>query len=177
MIGKALTGGYIPGSAVLMGKDIADRMEETILHGHTHSAYPLMCAAAVATLRIVQEEGLSENAKRVGGRILSRLRSVADRSPYVGDVRGQGLLIGVELVKDKGSRAPNHPHAILLQRRLLAAGLVTELESSERLGSSVIVLHPPLVLTQKQADEAMDIMDEAIINLDQESSLTQDPVK
>lgn len=170
VIGKALTGGYIPGSAVLMDGEIARKMEGAILHGHTHSAYPLMCAAALATLRIVAEQGLCESSKRVGDRLLSRLRQAAARTPHIGDVRGQGLLIGIELVTDKETKEPGYEYAARLQRRLLEAGIVTELESSRRLGSSVIVLHPPLILTEKQADEAMDIFESVLAEADRDAA-------
>jgi len=163
--GKAITGGYIPGSAVLMREDIGEALDKLILHGHTHSAYPLMCASALANLELIEQGSLCENAKKVGDVLHARLQGLKDVTNKIGDVRGLGLLQGIEIVEGNGSNKPDHDFALTLYRRLLQEGLITELESSHRLGSAVIVLHPPLILTTEEAEEAIEILEKCLIAL------------
>ncbi len=163
--GKALTGGYIPGSAVLMKKDIAESMDKLTLHGHTHSAYPLMCASVLANLKIIEQEKLCDNAHIVGKLLHTRLLGLKSISDKIGDVRGIGLLQGIEIVYGNGSKKADFIFAEKLYRNLLKAGVITELESSNRLESSVLVLHPPLILTKEQAEEAVEIIRNVLINL------------
>jgi 4-aminobutyrate aminotransferase len=113
-------------------------------------------AAALATLRLL-EGGLVDNAARVGERLRGRLRSQLSRHEAVGEVRGLGLMIGVEIVKDRASRsaAPERREKILeeaFRRGLLLLGC----------GKSTIRLAPPLVVDEEDADTAVRILDEAI---------------
>lgn len=158
VIGKALTGGYIPGSAVLMDRKTADAIDDLTLHGHTHSAYPLMCAAASATLEIIRDEDLCVNARNIGNFMLDELRLLQEQYEPLGDVRGIGLLIGLEIVKNRESRKPDHTLAEQIYTNLRNEGVITELESSPRLGSSVIVLHPPLIINREHAEDFIAIL-------------------
>jgi len=133
--GKALTSGYIPGSAVLMDRKTADAVDGLTLHGHTHSAYPLMCAAASATLGIIREENLCANTRNIGEFLLDELRLLQEQYEPIGDVRGVGLLIGIEIVKNRETRKPDHTLAEQIYANLRNEGVITEIESSHRLGS------------------------------------------
>lgn len=159
VVGKALTGGYIPGSAVLMTSEVGEAMDKLTLHGHTHSAYPLMCASALTNLDIIENERLPDNAKRVGNMIIKRLQKMMGKYSFIGDIRGVGLLIAIEIVQDHDSRQADYQMADKLYSKLREAGIITELESFPRLESSVIVLHPPLILSEKEACEALDIIE------------------
>lgn len=158
VIGKALTGGYVPGSAVIVRQDIGAALDKLVLHGHTHSGYPLMCAAARKNLEIIQRDHLCDHVRDVGEYLMKRLRELRDEFPVIGDIRGIGLLQGIEIVKDRDTKEPDHALGLALFKDFLSKGLVTELESRANLNNCVIVLHPPLITQKDHVDAAVDIM-------------------
>lgn len=160
--GKALTGGYIPGSAVIVKREIAERADKLTLHGHTHSCYPLMCAAAEKNLEIIERDHLEENAKEVGACLHQGLEKLMGKYECIGDVRGRGLLQGFELVKDRTSKEADYNLGDRLFERLLAHGLITELESRRNLENVVVVLHPPLITDKEDVEKALQTIDEAL---------------
>lgn len=160
--GKALTGGYVPGSAVITTKEIGDVMDKLTLHGHTHSFYPLMCTAASKNLEIIQRDGLVDNSRIVGAYLNKRLKELQTKYDVIGDVRGMGLLQGFELVKDKKIKQANFDLGDMLFKEMLKKGLVTELESRKNLNNVVIVLHPPLITSKKHVDRCIQIIDASI---------------
>jgi 4-aminobutyrate aminotransferase-like enzyme len=161
--GKALTGGYIPGSAVIMRTDIGEKMDSLTLHGHTHSNYPLMCASALKNLEIIRREGLVENSKNVGEYLHWRLLGLMEEFEPIGDVRGIGLLQGFEIVKNRETKEAGYRLGDALYKKMLADGLVTELESRENLKNCVVVLHPPLITSKEDVDKAIEIIRGALI--------------
>ncbi|MBE3598498.1 MAG: aminotransferase class III-fold pyridoxal phosphate-dependent enzyme [Limnochordaceae bacterium] len=106
--GKGLTAGYVPGSAVLVREELADRIEAAgaALHPHTHAGYPLMLAAALKTLDIVERDRLALRAAALGEHFGRLLRELQARHPCIGDVRGRGLLWGIELIRPAPDGAP-----------------------------------------------------------------------
>ncbi len=126
-------------------------------HGSTYSGNPVCLAAALATLNVIEREGL-QNAATVGAAMLARMKTWVAKYPHVGDVRGRGLMIGVELVKDKQSREPvgalrDHiADKLAFERGLLLLGC----------GETTIRICPALIVTQQEADAAMDILEECI---------------
>ncbi|MDQ2924901.1 MAG: aminotransferase class III-fold pyridoxal phosphate-dependent enzyme, partial [Acidobacteriota bacterium] len=126
-------------------------------HGSTYSGNPVCLAAALATLNVIEREGL-HNAATVGAAMLARMKTWVAKYPHVGDVRGRGLMIGVELVKDKQSREPvgalrDHiTDKLAFERGLLLLGC----------GETTIRICPALIVTQQEADTAMDILEECI---------------
>jgi 4-aminobutyrate aminotransferase len=125
-------------------------------HASTFGGNPVCIAAALATMDIIQREGL-ENAATVGEAMLTRLRPWVAKYPTVGDVRGRGLMIGIEIVKDQKSRTPVGPMRdkivdLAFERGLLILGC----------GETSIRLCPPLVVNQHEADIALDILEECI---------------
>ena len=159
--GKALTGGYIPGSVVIARKDIGEAADALTLHGHTHSCYPLMCAAAKKNIEIILRERLCEQAAEVGSYLIGELRRLQDRFVAIGDVRGTGLLAGFELVKDRKTKEADFELGQRLFKTMLSKGLITELESRRNLQNTVVVLHPPLITEKKHVDEAIRIIEES----------------
>ena len=128
-------------------------------HASTFGGNPVSCAAALATLELL-EQGLVENAARVGARMMARMGEWPRQFPCVGDVRGRGLMIGFELVRDQATRekAPEVRDRLvqrLFQRGLLVLGA----------GENSIRLSPPLVLTNDQADFAMDSIEDCLRQL------------
>jgi 4-aminobutyrate aminotransferase len=126
-------------------------------HASTFGGNPVACAASLVTLRLLRE-GLMRNAAVVGAYMLERVRELSDRHPLVGDVRGRGLMIGVELVRDRRTkeRATSERDAVVREcfnRGLLVLGA----------GRNAIRLSPPLILTREQADTAVAILDQALL--------------
>ena len=168
---KGVTSAYVPLGGVLVSAPIARHFDDHVLWtGLTYSGHPLACAAGCANLDVLEEEGLVERARRMGEVLGNRLRALADRHPIVGDVRGKGLFWGVELVKDRATREPwvsfggtgSGPMKALLAR-LLARGtyLVGRF--------NVLVASPPLVVTEKQIDEGVGAIDDALAGVAAES--------
>jgi 4-aminobutyrate aminotransferase len=125
-------------------------------HASTFGGNPVSCAAAIATIALLKDR-LVANAADVGGHLMNGLKALADRHPLIGDVRGRGLMIGVELVRDRQTkeRAPQERDAVVnaaFSRGLLLLGA----------GINAIRFSPPLVLTRQQADIAVKIFDEAL---------------
>lgn len=125
-------------------------------HASTFGGNPVACAAALATLELL-EQGLIENAARMGAHIMDRLRGWPRRFPNVGEVRGLGLMIGIELVKDQGSREAfgplrDHITTLAFERGVLVLGA----------GDSTLRLSPPLTITREQCDCAIDILEECL---------------
>lgn len=162
VLGKGMTGGYIPGSAVLMREDVGKKVEELTLHGHTHSAYPLMCAAASKNIDILIENSLCKNVTELGYFLIDRLNKLKDEYEIIGDVRGRGLLTGIEFVESGGSSKNRYRITRDVYDHLLEHGVITEIESSETLGSSVIVLHPPLTIEREHIERFLDMFEEAL---------------
>ena len=125
-------------------------------HASTFGGNPVCIAAALATMDILEREGIA-NAATVGGKMLERLHPWVDKHPMVGDVRGRGLMIGIEIVKDKESRTPVGPIRdrivdLAFERGLLILGC----------GETTLRLCPPLIVKQPEADIALDILEECI---------------
>lgn len=147
MIGKALSGGFYPVSAVLSNKEILSVFQPGD-HGSTFGGNPLACAVARMALKVLVEEGMIENSARMGDRLVAGLRGI--KSPYVKEVRGKGLLVGVELVPEAGG-------ARRFCEALMAKGLLCK-ETHEH----VIRFAPPLVIGPDDVDWALERIDAAL---------------
>ena len=128
-------------------------------HASTFGGNPVSCAAAVATLTLLRD-GLMQNAADVGAHLIAGARALMDKHPILGDVRGRGLMVGLEFVRDRQTkeRATTERDRIVracFERGLLVLGA----------GRNAMRLSPPLVLTKAQADTALEILDEAIASV------------
>jgi 4-aminobutyrate aminotransferase len=162
VLGKALGGGAVPIAAMIARPEL-DVLGDRALGHYTHEKNPLLCRAALTTIEIIEGEGLVENAARVGARALDRLRAMKDRHPLVGDVRGLGLLLGVDLVIDRGTKRPAEDAAERVLYRALERGLVFKTTMG-----GVLTLTPPLVVTDAQMDEALSIVEASIAEVEAE---------
>jgi len=153
VLGKALGGGVLP-MAACIARDELNRAGEFALGHYTHEKNPVTAAAALATLRVIERDGLVEHAARVGARALERLHEMQRRHRLIGDVRGRGLLIGIELVSDRDTKQPAAAAAERVLYRALSRGL-----SFKTTMGSVLTLTPPLITTATQMDQALDILD------------------
>jgi 4-aminobutyrate aminotransferase len=154
VLGKALGGGILPLAAVIARKGL-DVAQHLALGHYTHEKNPVLAAAALATLDVIEEEGLAERAAVLGAHALARLGEIARGRPCVGEVRGLGLLIGVELVGPGDAPAPD------LAERVLYAALSRGLSLKTTMGS-VLTLSPPLVIERADLDRALDILAESV---------------
>ena len=129
------------------------------MHGNTYLAHPLACAAALANLDIVVKEDLPGNAAAVGGYFLKKLSELQERQKHIGEVRGRGLMIGVELVADKKTKAQfkgEDQFGHHVARRCRDNGVLI------RNIYDTFIISPPLILTKAQVDRMVGVMDEAL---------------
>lgn len=155
-LAKGLTGSGLPMAAILTEERMADW--DRSLHSFTYGSHTLAAAAALATLEIVQRPGFLENVRASGDILLGRLRDLQPDHPVIGDVRGVGLMLGVELVEPDGSAAVGR--AVAYQRALQDRGVLTRV--SEHGAGSTIELRPPLILTAAEAHLIADRFAEAL---------------
>lgn len=153
VLGKALGGGILPIAAVVARPELDVGADLAFGH-YTHEKNPVTARAALTTIEIIEDEGLVANAAKVGGAALVRLNQIKARRQIVGDVRGQGLLIGIELVTDRTAKTPANAAAEKVMYRALGQGL-----SFKTTFGNVLTLTPPLTVTQAQMDRALDIID------------------
>lgn len=146
-VGKAIGGG-LPLGGVLARPEVMDRWPSGA-HGSTFGGNPLSCAAGLATLAVMAEEGVLENARRVGAAIAHQVRDAVGGLDQVGEVRGRGMVLGIEILDEEGN--PDNLAARALVRELATAGLLVT-----KAGLGVVRLTPPLVLTEAQAAEGVD---------------------
>lgn len=158
VLGKSLGGGILPIAAVIARPELDVGADWAFGH-YTHEKNPVTARAALTTLEIIEDEGLVENAARVGAMALTRLAAMQDRCPVIGDVRGRGLAIGIELVADRGSKEP----ADALAEATLYGCLDRGLSFKTSMGN-VLTLTPPLTVTEAQMTQALDIIEAAILD-------------
>lgn len=152
-------GGGITLSSVSTSAEIEERVvAEEFIVTHSHSNDPLACAAGRATLDVLEGEGLAGVARRMGGRLKSKLQELAERFEIIGDVRGRGLLLGVELIRDRETKEPATTEGRAISQRCLENGLIFSL----RREGSVLRFVPPASTTEDQMEEAAAILEEAI---------------
>lgn len=156
-IAKGIASGF-PLGAVCARSELMSRWEPTV-HGTTCGGNPVSCAAAVATIDIIRDEGLLQNAKKSGEYLLSRLKELKAKHKMIGDARGIGLMTAIEFIVPGTSREPNSAAAKKFLNECLSRGL---LMYPCGLYGHVVRLAPPLNVTRTQIDEAMSIADQSL---------------
>jgi alanine-glyoxylate transaminase/(R)-3-amino-2-methylpropionate-pyruvate transaminase len=154
---KGIGNGF-PLAAVTTRREIAERLTQRI-HFNTYGGNPVSMAAGLAVLDVIEEEGLQRNAREVGGRFKNGLRELATRHALIGDVRGMGLMLGVELVRDRATKEPAKEEAIEVLERLRAAGILV---GKGGLFGNVLRIKPPMCITAADVDYALDALDRAL---------------
>jgi putrescine aminotransferase len=159
---KGVTSGYLPLSGVMLTGQVHETLKtlgSTLSHGFTYSGHPVACAVALRNLQIIEEEGLVGRAAELGKRLLAGLDGLRSHE-LVGDVRALGLMAGVELVRDRTTRASFDASAGVGRRVQLAAledGVIVR-----SLSGDVVALCPPLVISEEQLDRVVDVLGGAI---------------
>jgi 4-aminobutyrate aminotransferase len=159
ILGKPLGGG-LPLSAVVGRAELLDAPTYSLF---TLGGSPLPCAAGLATLEVVEEERLLDNAARMGERLLGGLLEIQKGSRLIGDVRGRGLILGVELVADRQTREPAPLDTHRLVYRLFELGLLTIYSG---LYGNVVEITPPLTIRAGEVDEALSIIERALADVE-----------
>ena len=156
-MGKALGGGILPIAAVIARHDL-DVCGDFAIGHYTHEKNPVTARAALTTIQIIEEEGLIARSAELGSYALDRLRAFAPQSRFVGDVRGRGLMFGIEIVEDRDSRAEARERAERIYYRCLEAGLSFKISAG-----CVLTLSPPLTIARDDLDCALSIVETAIL--------------
>lgn len=156
VMGKPLGAGQ-PLSAVVGRKEIMDA--GACLHLFTTAGNPVACASAMAGIEVIKKESLKENAVKIGSYLLGRLEKLKEKHECMGDVRGRGLVMGIDLVKDRKTKEPYTELAPLVVYRAYELGLLIY---DSGLYSNVLEITPPLIITRADADKAVDIIDQSI---------------
>ncbi len=159
VLGKSLGGGILPIAAAIVRSDL-DVCGDFAIGHYTHEKNPVTARAALTTIEIIEQEGLVERAAELGEYAKQRMHDLMARSPSVGDVRGRGLLFGVEIVADKAARTPANDLAEKIYYRCLDEGLSFKVSQG-----CVLTLSPPLVISRTDLDRALDIVEEAILTV------------
>ncbi len=165
---KGINSGYVPLGATLINAHVEaaflsdDRAEFTpraFMHGNTYAGHPLACAAARANLRIVEDEDLPSNAAKVGRYFLDRLKDLQTRHPNMGDVRGMGLMLAIELVADPETKRPfdlSENFGARIWHRCVEKGVLI------RNLADTFIISPPLTFATEHVDIVVDAFDAAI---------------
>lgn len=160
VLGKGLGGGIMPLAAVLATERFNVVGPSSIGH-FTHEKNPMACAAGLATLEVIEREGLVENARRLGERALAEFNEFRNRHRLVGAVRGLGLLMGIELMHDGNPLRPARDEATEVMYAALRRGLNFKLTRG-----NMLTLTPPLTLSNDELDEAIRILDESLTEVE-----------
>jgi adenosylmethionine-8-amino-7-oxononanoate aminotransferase len=173
VMGKGLTGGYVPMSALAAPKkhvDVIFDKKKSFLHAQTFAHHPVGCAAGLATLKYLKKNKLVEKSAKLGRRLLKSIAGL-QKYPHVGDVRGQGLFVGVEFVQDKKTRKP-FPRAMKyaenFSRVAMEKGLVlwSNVGQADGTNGDLVLLAPPLIITEEEIDLIREKMDDILSEMD-----------
>jgi len=154
VLGKGLGGGILPLAAVLCKEEFNKKAKKIALGHYTHEKNPVLCAAGLATLKYIKKKELISKAKEDGKYLMEKLNELKKKYQIIGDIRGQGLLVGIELIADKEYKKRGTKEAEKMLYKCLKKGLSFKLTMG-----NIITLCPPLNITREDLDKAIDILD------------------
>lgn len=163
-LGKPIGNGF-PLAAVVTTRAVADAFADGMEYFNTYGGNPVACAAGLAVLDVIESEGLQEKARATGDHLLPGLRRLAARHPVIGDVRGMGLFLGIELVSNRASRARAPLPAAYLAERMREEGVLVSTDGPFR---NVVKIKPPLAFGRADADVFLEAL---------ERILSEDPLR
>lgn len=179
-ISKGFGGGYVPLGAMIARGDIVEAVLDAggFAHGHTYAGNPLACAAGVAVIDEIERQGMVGNAARMGELLKSRLSALMNRYPFIGDVRGQGLLLAFELVADRMTMEPL-PKSLNAFNRLVDIAydkglIIYSRRTRGGLSGDHFLVCPPMIVTEDGIDEIMDKLTAALDDFAGEAGLDRD---
>jgi len=150
-------GNGVPLAAVTTRMEIARSLTQRI-HFNTFGGNPVSMAAGLAVLDVIDEEGLQENCRVVGGHLLDGLKKLQQRHAIVGDVRGMGLMVGVELVRDRATREPAKQEALDVLEHCREMGMLI---GKGGLDGNILRIKPPMCITREDVDYALEVLERA----------------
>jgi 4-aminobutyrate aminotransferase len=157
VLGKAMGSGFSPISAVVAPASVLD--VAPAINMYTTAGNPAAATAGLATLKYIQTHDLVGNARVIGDRLLAGFKELQKRHPLIGDARGRGMILGVELVKDRKTKEPAAKEAAKVAYRAFELGLIIFYGG---IYSNVLEITPPLTMTPEEADQGIAILDEAL---------------
>ncbi|XP_049839811.1 5-phosphohydroxy-L-lysine phospho-lyase-like [Schistocerca gregaria] len=170
-LGKPMGNGH-PVAAVVTTREIAQSFQNTgIEYFNTYGGNPVSCAVANAVMDVLERENLREHATRVGNHLLNLMRQLANKHHIIGDVRGVGLFVGVELVRDRETREPATAEAQHVISRLKEECVLLSADGPDR---NVLKFKPPMVFSQKNADHVARILDEVLSELNDDEDMVEE---
>jgi hypothetical protein len=155
VLGKPIGNGF-PLAAVITTEEIARSFDNGMEFFSTFGGNPVACAAGLAVLDVLEDEHLQENARKVGGYFIEELRQLQEKYAVVGDVRGMGLFLGIDLVTNRETREPATHQADYIANRLRENGILTGTDGPQH---NVLKLRPPLIFSEADADWFTSILD------------------
>jgi taurine--2-oxoglutarate transaminase len=167
-LAKGINNATLPLGATVVRKEIADYMEDHMFYGGlTQFGNPTSCAAAIATIKVYQEEGLVENSRTLGLKLMKELEKMKQKHPSIGDVRGLGLFAAIEFVKDRKTREPIVSWTVenYEKKNPLMTSVLNQMKADGVTGYSrwnVLFIAPPLCITEEQLMEGLSKTDKAI---------------
>jgi len=173
VMGKGLTSGYFPLSALAVKKDVVDplfKKGKSFLHAQTFSHHPVGCAAGVATLNYIKKHKLVERCARIGKDFLSEISTLRSH-PHVGDIRGKGLFLGVEFVQEKNTKKPflrKQKYVEHFLSKAMEKGLILWWNTSQADGTNgdLILLAPPFIITEREISLVHEKMEEILSEME-----------
>jgi 4-aminobutyrate aminotransferase-like enzyme len=157
-LGKPMGNGH-PLAAVITTPEIADAFVNGMEYFNTFGGNPVSCAIGMAVLDVIENENLQDNAQKVGVRLLKGLKALVDKYPLVGDVRGLGLYVGIELVTDRQTLAPAARHAAYIINRMKDYGILISTDGPLH---NILKLKPPMVFSERNADEVVRVLEKVL---------------
>jgi 4-aminobutyrate aminotransferase-like enzyme len=161
-MGKPIGNGH-PLGAVVTTPEIAASFANGMEYFNTFGGNPVSCYAGLAVLDVLESEGLQERARETGAELLAGLRGLMDRHTLIGDVRGRGLVLGIELVRDRATLEPASRHAAYIVERMRERGILLSTEGPLH---TVIKMKPPLAFTGADARRLITELDETLREID-----------
>lgn len=166
-LGKPIGNGH-PLSAVVTTPEIAASFDTGMEYFNTFGGNPVSCAIGLAVLDVIEDENLQEHAYTLGCRLIDGLRSLASRHELIGDVRGRGLFVGIELVTDRAARTPAPNEAEDLIEQMKERGFLLSTDGPDH---NVIKIKPPMVLSAEDIDNTLQSMDETLTMISRAGSV------
>jgi 4-aminobutyrate aminotransferase/4-aminobutyrate aminotransferase/(S)-3-amino-2-methylpropionate transaminase len=158
--GKSFGNGF-PVTAMVVKSEYAEALEK-ISASSSYGGNPMACAAALASLEVIEEEGILENVKKVGAYFMERMEKMKEEHPIIGDVKGKGFLLGIELVKDKATKEPFGEAGKLVYQKAFTKGLAWIP------AGHILRMSPPLIMDEKYAGMGLDMIEESIAEVEKE---------
>jgi len=163
--GKSFGNGF-PVTAMVVKEKYAEALDK-ISASSSYGGNPMACAAALASIEVIEEEDLLQNVKTVGAFFMKRMNKMKEAHPIIGDVKGKGFLLGIELVKDKGTKEPFDQAGKLVYQKAFRKGLAWIP------AGHILRMSPPLIMDEKYAAMGLDIIEESIAEVEKEFGYTK----